>query len=68
MESTWNGYIPWIPYGFHVDSIWNMFHHINQVFTNGFHAHSMWNPSGIHVDSMLIPHGIILHGTHLTFL
>jgi len=28
MESIWNGYIPWIPHGFHefhMDSMWNMF-------------------------------------------
>ena len=48
-----------------MESTWNMFHHINHVFTDVdstwiphgfhmdlFHMESTWNPPEVHVDSM----------------
>jgi len=43
-----------------MDSIWNMFHHINQVVTT---MESIWNPHRFHTNSTWIP-----GGTYLIFL
>ena len=47
-HSIWNPYGMDIFHGFHMDSIWNMFYHINQAFTT---MESIWNPCGIHVEN-----------------
>jgi hypothetical protein len=40
----------WIPYGFHVDSMWNLCGRSPY----GMSMESMWNPCGIHVNKYLI--------------
>jgi len=59
MESIWNGYIPYGFHPFHMDSIWNMFYHINHLYIN---MESTWIPPGFHMDSMFIPYGLIPYG------
>jgi hypothetical protein len=51
MESMWNRFIPCGIHGIHMESTWNMFHHINYVLTD--------------MESMLIPHGLIPHGFYM---
>jgi len=47
----WNRFIPCGIQGIHMESTWNMFHHINHVLTD--------------VDSTWNPHGLISHGIHM---
>ena len=42
--SMWN---PWNLHGIHMESTWNMFHHMESTWT-----YSTWNPHGIHLKSM----------------
>jgi len=56
MDSIWNGYIPWIPHGFHILT------YKSSTYYNGFHMEFMWNPCPFHVysfhmDSIWIPCG-----------
>jgi len=67
VESMWNRFIPC---GIHMDSTWNMFHHINHVLNvdsawnphgihmDLFHMESTWNPHGIHMESTWNPHEV----------
>jgi len=48
MESMWNGHIPWIPHGFHMEYVLT---YKSSTYYNGFHVHSMcthstWIPCG----------------------
>jgi hypothetical protein len=61
-HSIWNPYGMDIFHGIHMESMWNMFYHINQAFTTmdsiwipyTFHMeYSIWNPHGIHMESIL---------------
>ena len=55
MESIWNGYIPWIPCGFHVEYVYSIWiKHLP-------HDHSIWIPYSFHMESMLTPYGIHDH-------
>jgi len=44
---------------FHMDSMWNMFYHINHIYID---MDSIWIPPGFHMDSMFIPYGLIPYG------
>jgi len=57
--SMWN---PRNPHGIHMESTWNMFHHINHVLTD---VDSTWNPHGIHMESTWNPHGIHMDLFHM---
>jgi hypothetical protein len=60
MESMWNGYIPWNPYGIHMEYVLSF---------KSSTLHSIWNPygsHGIHMESMnSIWNGQIPHGIHM---
>ena len=61
-HSMWNPHGIKILNGFHVESIWNMFQPIIEVFST---MDSTWNLSPFHMESISIPHGIIPHGFHM---